>query len=337
MSVDAMKWVWRIADLDRIPTGCGGQFAVLIVLSDHASNQDDEDWVAFPSVEKIARRTRQSEKSVLRHLQWLIAEGWISRATRGVRKLGKGKFVYVLERDRLEVSPDNMSGEKVGCSGDKLSGESGAISPDNMSGEAGDVHRTSCPALPDNLSGFTGQSVQSPTPPNIAELPMNSHSTGVREREDEAFDRVEKAWGEAAKNAVGRRPDRQAWDKALGKVSAARLEPACLRYLAYCASTGSRVFSLARWLGDEKWEPFLEAPAPIAVAADPAFRAPADVIAVLAGNRQKDWIAYLTGCAWDDAERAILVRTRMAADALRNHFAADFDRLGVQIIVRKPA
>ena len=331
MSVEAMRWAWRAADLGLMPSGCGGQMAVLLVLADHANNQDDEEWLSFPSVAKIARRTCLSEKSVERHLQWLIAEGWISRATRGVRKLGKGKFVYQLERDRDGRSPDSLSGEAGRASADNLSGEDAispdsvsgeeaARSPDSLSGEAHDVHPTACPALPDNLSGFTRQFVLSPTPPNKDEPPRNHQGTPTpRASEEGLFEAVFQAFAASAPTAVSRPRDRKAWDRL---VASAAVEPALLpaaaaRYLDLVLGRGDQPFSLARWLSDAKWEPFL-APAGAASDAPKRWPGPPEIRAALAEATRETFAAsYLDPCRWDAAARAIVAPGETSAKQLK--------------------
>src|SRR6218665_1319294 len=74
MSNRAMNWAFEVSGLTS------GAAFVLLALADHA----DEANSCFPSVASLARRTRQSERTVARHLDWLEQAGLIVREARYV-------------------------------------------------------------------------------------------------------------------------------------------------------------------------------------------------------------------------------------------------------------
>lgn len=77
----------------------GAKF-VLVILCNHATTADGSAWMCFPSVERIAKQTAQGESTVRKHLDWLEAEGWITRK-RKRREDGKlGVWVYTIQQDR---------------------------------------------------------------------------------------------------------------------------------------------------------------------------------------------------------------------------------------------
>ncbi|MGC1303769.1 MAG: helix-turn-helix domain-containing protein [Caulobacteraceae bacterium] len=107
MSISAMRWTLQLHPswIDN-----PGARYVLLVLSDNASEHDDGelDWVCWPGVEYIMARTSMSERTVERHLFWLIGQGWISRVANLDRARREARFIYVLHRERsaLERADD---------------------------------------------------------------------------------------------------------------------------------------------------------------------------------------------------------------------------------------
>ena len=76
MSIDCMSAV-----MNRYP-GRSGEYAVALALADNASKDGQS---IFPSVDDLARRSRLEPRSVQRHINTMIAAGWLElvRATSG--------------------------------------------------------------------------------------------------------------------------------------------------------------------------------------------------------------------------------------------------------------
>lgn len=104
MSIQAMSWAWAqpIDDLAAKVT--------LLALADYA---DHETGRCYPTVEQIACRTRQSDRSVQRKLRWLEEHGYVrvvpSTAADG-RRRANTYFLVFDDAARAASSPDNLSG-----------------------------------------------------------------------------------------------------------------------------------------------------------------------------------------------------------------------------------
>jgi hypothetical protein len=302
----------------------------------HMAAYADPDGFVWAKVSLLALEMEASERTVQRGIKAALGFGLLEETAQKKLHLGRLVPVYRMPmergpantRERIKAeraaaaTGDNLS--PVGC-GQTSTGDPG----DAPRGDTGDG-RGVTPVSPVNLK-------------DPREQFQENSQTGVRDDLDgveveAAFGRVWSAWSAVMPDGVARPDDWRAWIaavEAMGDLAA--LEHSALRYLDRSpAVKGGRGKSLVKWLAQLGWLAWMAEPQ-AAASAPASFVAPAEVVAVLRTNRQKDWIAYLTGCAWDDAERVVLVRTRMAAAALSNHFAADFDRLGVQIIVRKRA
>jgi len=68
MSREAIQLVW-----DLFPEG-GGTMITALALANHGGPDGDH---IFPSVARVARMTRQSERTVQRHIQAMIEAGWL--------------------------------------------------------------------------------------------------------------------------------------------------------------------------------------------------------------------------------------------------------------------
>lgn len=110
MSIEAMNCAWKAADAPGDP----GPMWLLVILCDHASDHDGEDWTAFPSVERLMARSKFKRSACEGHLKTLVALGWVSRRRR-IRPDGRrGVYDYELHRDpalreRLRVARETMA------------------------------------------------------------------------------------------------------------------------------------------------------------------------------------------------------------------------------------
>ncbi|MHB8303628.1 MAG: helix-turn-helix domain-containing protein [Acidobacteriaceae bacterium] len=102
MSIRVMADVWDFGPDD--PIDC----AVLVCLASHAN---DDGKSCYPKVERIARMTRYSERTVIRSIATLEADGWLRVAH------GRGRGVvsqYTVVLDRLKRCPRvTLSPEKT--------------------------------------------------------------------------------------------------------------------------------------------------------------------------------------------------------------------------------
>ncbi len=120
MSVKVMGIIW-----DHFPLG-GGERLTALCLADHA---DHEGGNIYPSVARIAAKTKQSERTVQRHLQGMRAIGWLVETEAG----GHGPGSTSTYRIPIEALPGVQNGtmtewhpsgqpvQNPGNSGDKLS------------------------------------------------------------------------------------------------------------------------------------------------------------------------------------------------------------------------
>ena len=103
---------------------------VLIALADNANDQG----VCWPKLALIARKSCVSQRTVIRILDTLCEEGWITRERRAVKNGKRNGHInrYVVIREKLGLSgdilsPDSESHDTV--SRDKLSCESSVENP----------------------------------------------------------------------------------------------------------------------------------------------------------------------------------------------------------------
>jgi hypothetical protein len=126
MSVKVMAIIWDNFD------GGGGELLTALALADHA---DHEGGSIFPAVRSVAKKTRQSERTVQRHIQTMLQSDWL-RITH--RSFGRGQTIcYRIPIER--VSNSHPSGK--GDTADTLNGGQLCAKPmDNF--KKGDIHDT---------------------------------------------------------------------------------------------------------------------------------------------------------------------------------------------------
>lgn len=149
MSWEATNWARQ-----AVATGvlkCGEGF-VLVLLADHA----DELWSCFPSQERLARDSAQTERSVRRHLARLEELGLITVEARYGEGRGRVGSRYRLHEKALQAlaarGPEPESANREIARPDNLSGKSAnreITRPDNLSGKSKIREITRL----DNLSG----------------------------------------------------------------------------------------------------------------------------------------------------------------------------------------
>lgn len=114
-----MNCAWKAGDAPEDP----GPMWLLVILADHSNNRDDEDWTAFPSVEKLMKRSRFGRSAVEGHLKTLVTLGWISRKRRSLPGGRKGIYDYELHGDPAFRARLKAARAAIVEAGQKPSGE----------------------------------------------------------------------------------------------------------------------------------------------------------------------------------------------------------------------
>lgn len=87
----------------KAPIENSGCKFVLVALAERAGNEDDEKmWYCHPSIQTIGKYTAQGYRTIQRHLDWLEANGYISRRQRMQSKGKKGAYDYTLNPHQWE-------------------------------------------------------------------------------------------------------------------------------------------------------------------------------------------------------------------------------------------
>lgn len=214
MSVRVMSEVWM-----RYPAG-GGERLLALALADHAS---DDGTRVYPSVSELARKTVQSERTVQRQLQAMVAAGWLVLERRSSGRPG--------DTNRYRINADWLAGKAV-QTGDSLSpvvvhnlgGEDcgqpvgkpvdNVIHTGDKTGETGDTAVSPEPSIEPNTNtpqppvGTGGLSNPNPEQPKT-EQPADQQGGARRQRARPAW-----RWRESRQGveAMGRQLGLGGWD-----------------------------------------------------------------------------------------------------------------------------
>lgn len=105
------------AVFERYPVG-GGEFALALALADNAH---DDGTHIFPSVETMARKSRQSVRAVQMHLRRMVEVGWLQRTSAG--RGGRGVAT------EYRINPAWLKGAEIAPFSEAVDiGQKGAIS-----------------------------------------------------------------------------------------------------------------------------------------------------------------------------------------------------------------
>lgn len=80
MGLYAMRWAFGA------PIKNAGAKFLLVALAEHARDDGEDGWTCFASIKRLSKRTSQGERTIERHMSWLMANGWISRQIRRDRR-----------------------------------------------------------------------------------------------------------------------------------------------------------------------------------------------------------------------------------------------------------
>lgn len=316
MGIYAIQWAFSA------PIHHPGAKFLLVALAEHARGPEGEDWTCFPSVKRLSRWTAQGERSIERHLSWLVANGWISRQPRHSRRRGESAYFYTLHRAR--------------AGGDDIDGvfSSGApVEPVRTAGERRSTARQSDEVHPP---------ISTRPPAKLASAYMDE--PGIEpvseSKTDLAIDadaRFEEFWL-AYPNKVEARGARRLFAHLVrsGEVTASQLIEGA-RVYARAVEPRSRTFvkSPTSWLIKGCWADGAEGPEANGPRVTPptAFVGPSDVWAKVMNAKGAAWAAsYLAPCGWVATTRTLNPRTVVAATKLRTEIGDLLRHLSVSVL-----
>lgn len=312
MGVYAIQWAFSA------PIQSPGAKFLLVALAEHARGPEGEDWTCFPSVKRLARWTAQGERTIERHLNWLIAEGWISRQQRSSRRRGESAYFYTLHQSKVAADEADEG----------VSREASITRPRRVGGRIA-TRQTSADQPP----------VSPQSPANLASAykdepgiePVSEPRTG---RAMDIEDPFEAFWA-AYPNKVEERGARRQFSRLVrsGEVSSGRLIAGARAY-ARLVEGRPKAFikSPTSWLTKGCWADVASEAQPETVEVIPVFEGPGDVWATVANAKGVKWAgSYLAPCSWNAATRTLRPRTGTAAITLRREIGNLLRHLSVSV------
>lgn len=215
MSVEMMGLVFKHGPSEAT------QAFVLLAIADHA----DDKGRAFPGIALLAKKSRQSERNVMRVLQQLEVEGWlaVSRRAFGVRLKGN---VYQMNVAKLSVDAAKSSGDKMslearpsGAKKELPEPSRDTVSPDTSRDKTG-VHQVTKSTSSGDKTGFPIliNHQEPPTEPKTSTTPLPpSKSRGGIENKTESSSVA----SDPSRNAAGAsqaKSERHVCEEAVAKV-----------------------------------------------------------------------------------------------------------------------
>jgi hypothetical protein len=313
MGLYAMEWAFHA------PIQSSGAKFILVALAEHARDEGREGWTCFPSVKRLAKWTAQGERTIERHLSWLIAEGWISRETRHGRRRGESAYFYTLHRVNAEADDEPSAA---------LSHDEPAKMAANRSAIARQI-------------GAEHPPIPTPTPARLApayiEEPVIepvSESDALQARDIE--DRFAEFWS-AYPNQIEERGAKGAFKRLVrdGDATPDQLIDGARSYAEQVRDRASRYIKTpTNWLRMGCWMDTLAAAGtPVSAKAAAVFEGPDEVWATVTRRKGLGWaVSYLAPCAWSPSSRTLRARTAFAARTLREELGALLRDLAVAII-----
>ena len=302
-----------------------GPKAVLLCLSDRATDHSGEDWTCFPSVKDICEFTDLGARTVERHLKHLWREGIISRKRRRRADGTLGIYDYTLHRDaerRAELKNAREAVEDIDTAME--------MADDPPAKLATGPHDKLAGGPPAKFDATTRQIVREP-PANLAgQEPSVDPQTGVRGRAsaiepgDEGFEAAYAEFPEPGRLRSSPPAARAAWAFWSGEMGGEALLSAIRRFKAEDPDLRRGVcLAFERWLSTERFRHWLGGRA-VAADAEPvmartAFAGPAELRAMIVAavsNGEAFAVAYFDQADWDDEARVLTPATGMAAQRL---------------------
>lgn len=318
MSLHAMTWAFR-TPIENV----GAKF-LLVALAEHARDDGEGDWRCFPSVKRLSEWTAQGERTIERHMSWLIAHGWISRQVRHDRGRGESSYCYLLHQDKAVTDDGN---------GPDLDGDTGRKAA-KMTPVRRRFFRQSGADHPPVSTVFSAKLA----PPYIEEPVTEPVSEPDAPKARDIEVRFVEFWL-AFPNKIEERGARAVFGRLIrsGEATADALIEGAKRYATSVRGQDSRfVKSPTSWLAKGCWAdglPAASSPTGDGQAIAATFEGPSDVWEAVAASKGDAWAkSYLAPCAWSGSVRALRPRTGFAARKLREELGRLLRDLSIAII-----
>lgn len=333
-----MSCAWEAPDA---PTASGMLF-VLVVLADHASDHSGEDWAAWPSIERICRRTGLHRATVQRHLEALQDDGWISRKRR-VRPDGTlGVYDYTIHRHA------DVRGELRAVRREEKERAKSVSYGDAEPDLSPAIHVAKCDMDPDrilspSMSHFVDEPCrnlrqQEPLEEPLEEPSQDAREPGEVEPGSGGFEEAFALWPIEGQRRTNIPEARASFALVAGEIGGPDLANRVRRYVAEDETLRTGKFgapSFARWLSEERWRVWAAPNLLVDTAAArpmAAFSGPEALRAAIVTAKGKPFAAsYLDYAQWI-APNGLRPATRYAADKLRAEVGHVLRRAGVEII-----
>jgi hypothetical protein len=309
MSNEALNWAWA-SDLEP-----GPRF-VLVALADQGQDHSGENWRCFPSIAKLMLRTGFSRPTIERHLKFLAADGWLTRARRRRADGTLGIYDFVLVRDRPQAGPAGCVSKEAKTAKSQIDQPVAEISEDSQP-----YVNLTCGAdaqPPINLMVTTHQFDSQPPIKLMGQEPLVEPllepTQSAREPGDDGFEAGFGAYAESGRLRTRLPLARAAWALQRQSVGRPELIAAVVRYVAEDRDLrggdhGAPGFD--KWLSDERWRAWLAGPAAGAEVRvcfpDPLVRQ-----ALAAECGEAFAVSYLDRAGWDPHAREVAPSTGAA-------------------------
>ncbi len=229
MSIKLMSYIWDIPD----PELNGARLLTLLCLADHAGD-DGKD--CYPSIPRLAERSKVSQRQVTRVLQWLEAQDYIRILEKGTGRGRRTHYHLWLKGDVLSLN--TRKGDKVSSYSQKQDTMS---SNQTLKGDICDIKGDIC-----DIERVT---FETPITPILAEQPSVEPSIEPSGREAATQRTPQQELFGVVCEAVG-------WDyQTLSKEDRGQVAQACgILGKAGYTPTDVRQFVTQVWFEDWRWK-----------------------------------------------------------------------------------
>lgn len=312
MGLYAMTWAFST------PIKNVGAKFVLLALAEHARDEGEGRWSCFPSIKRLSEWTAQGERTIERHLSWLVSEGWIRRHVRRCRRQGESGYFYTLHRAKAEMGERDVDAAQRPAET--------AYARRSFLRQSGAKHPPISTETPAKLA-----------PPYIEE-PVIEPVNEPDAPEASAIETSFAAFWSAYPNQIEQRGAQAIFARLVRRREATpeALVRGARRYAALVQNRAPQfIKSPANWLTGGCWADSSKAPSTAKAGGErPAvtFAGPHDVWMAIAGRKGPDWAtSYLAPCGWSASLRALQPRTAFAARKLRDELGSFLRELSITI------
>ncbi|WP_425998109.1 helix-turn-helix domain-containing protein [Caulobacter sp. DWR1-3-2b1] len=316
MGIYAVRWAFHA------PIDSPGAKFILVALAEHARDEGEEAMTCFPSIKRLCKWTAQAERTVERHLAWLVAEGWISRQAKRRRRQDDSAYFYTLHEEKVPLAVrDAFDGERRGGRKASRMTADGSASDRQVGAEYPPIS-TPIPAklAPAYMDEPVIEPVNEPDAPEPLDIEVSFAAFWS------AYpNKVEERGARAVFMRLVRRDD--ATPEAL--VGGARRYAQLVR-----GGAPQYIKSPTSWLEKGCWtDGATSSSTTTPERSVAAFEGPADVWTTVAGAKGPDWArSYLAPCSWIASPRALQPRTVFAARKLRDELGTLLRELSIAIV-----